>query len=314
MAIIDLSVIIVSWNVRELLRPCLSSIYKSIEDQREGSGTTEIIVVDNASQDGTPQMVREEFPQVILIESKKNLGFSKGNNLGIKRSQGRCLLLLNPDTEVLDNALGSMLAYMETNPQLGALGPRLLDARGMIISSRRRFPSLATALFESTTLEGWFPKHSLIQRYRFADKPEDRVQEVDWVAGACLLLRRAALDGVGLLDEDFFMYSEELDLCYRLRRAGWKTVYFPPAQVVHQQGKSSEQVEAFKHHQFQRSKILFFRKHHSIWAAEILRLFLLLHYFYQILLEGIKGLLGHKRGMRFQRVGIYWQVIRSRLR
>ncbi|MBI2845724.1 MAG: glycosyltransferase family 2 protein [Chloroflexi bacterium] len=311
MASFDLSVIIVSWNVRDLLRQCLSSIDQSLKRKNLSS---EIIMVDNSSADGTPGMVREQFPEVVVVENQENIGFSKANNLGIKSSRGRYLLLLNPDTEVIDDALGRMVGYMETNPQVGALGPRLLDSQMEIISSRRRFPTLATAFMESTTLESWFPNHPLIRRYRRADQPEDQVQEVDWVVGAAILLRRAALERVGFLDEDFFMYSEELDLCYRLRRSGWKVIYFPLAQIVHHEGKSSEQAEAFKHRQFQRSKILFFRKHHSLWAAETLRLFLLFHYLYQLLLEGIKGLLGHKRSMRFQRVGVYWQVIRSGLR
>lgn len=313
MATIDLSVIIVSWNVREHLRLCLSSIHNSLKPTENGL-RAEIIVVDNASQDGTPQMVREEFSGVSLIQSGENLGFTKGNNLGFKKSRGRYLLLLNPDTEVLGDTLARMVTYMEANPRVAALGPRLLDSQGGVIPSRRRFPTLATALVESTTLEQWFPNHTLIQRYRFADQPEDKIQEVDWVVGACLLLRRQALEGAGYLDEDFFMYSEELDLCYRLRSAGWKVVYLPLARVVHHQGKSSGQVEAFKHRQFQRSKILFFHKYHSPWAAEFLRLFLLLHYLYQLLLEGGKGLLGHKRDLRWQRMGIYWQVLRSGLR
>lgn len=307
----DLSVVIVSWNVADHLHLCLQSLCESL---KPSPLQAEIIVVDNASSDGTSQMVEQEFPEAVLIANQENLGFTRGNNQGIEKSQGRYILFLNPDTQVLSDALDTMVAYMEANPQVGALGPRLLDAEGKTLSSRRRFPSLATDFIESTTLGQWFPGHPLIQKYHMADTSNDQIQAIDWAVGAALLVRRQALNEVGLLDEDFFMYSEEVDLCFRLKTKGWEIVYFPEARVVHYEGKSSQQVLTFKHHQFQRSKVLFFRKHHSVWAAEVLRLFILLHYFYQLLVEGTKGILGHKRALRRQRVSAYWKVLRSGLR
>lgn len=307
----DLSVVIVSWNVLDPLRLSLQSLREGLQ---RSPLQAEVIVVDNASSDGTAQMVRGEFPEAMVIANRENLGFTQGNNLGFHKSQGRYILLLNPDTQVLGDALDTMVAYMEAHPRVAALGPQLIDAEGKTLSSRRRFPTLATAFLESTTLGQWFPNHPLIQRFHMADTRVDQVQAVDWVVGAALLLRREALDEVGLLDEDYFMYSEEVDLCWRLKAKGWGVFYHPEAQVVHFEGKSSEQVLAFKHRQFQRSKVLFFRKHHSLWAAEALRLFILLHYLYQLLVEGAKGILGHKRELRFQRVSAYWEVLRSGLR
>lgn len=304
----DLSVIIVSWNVRELLRRCLSSVFDS-----EGP-ELEVIVVDNASQDGSAALVHQDFPQARLIQNRENLGFTKANNQALAESLGRYLLLLNPDTEVVGQALTTMVSYMDAHHGVGALGPKLLNPDGSVQSSRRRFPTLTTAFLESTILQRWFPKSEALRRYYLLDRPEDEEQEVDWVVGACLLIRRKALEETGPLDEDYFMYSEELDLCYRLKKKGWKVVYLPQAQVIHHEGKSSEQVIPARHIHFQRSKVLFFRKHFGIWQSELLRFFLLLSYVYQWLEEAGKWLLGHKRPLRRARMSAYWQVLRSGLR
>ncbi len=306
----DLSIVIVNWNVRELLRQCLSSVYRTTGDSLE----LEVIVVDNASSDGSVAMVREDFPQVHLIANAENLGFTRGNNQAIAQSQGRYVLLLNPDTEVVDDALTTMVCYMDAHPQVGALGPQLLYPDGSVQSSRRRFPTMATAFLESTVLQQWFPHNRVLRRYYVRDRRDDEVQEVDWVVGACLLARRQAIEQVGLLDEAFFMYSEEMDWCRRFKERGWQVVYLPTAQVIHHEARSSEQVKALQHIQFQRSKVLYFRKHHGRWPAEVLRLFLLATYAYQLVLESLKWLVGHKRPLRAERVRAHWQVLRSRLR
>jgi len=274
---------------------------------------TEVIVVDNASSDDSVAMIEEEFPQVRLIANSENEGFTVGNNQGIAASRGQYILLLNPDTEVVGNALTTMVEYLDDHPRVGALGPQLLNPDGSIQSSRRRFPTLATAFLESTILQQWFPHNRVTRHYYTTDRPNDEIQEVDWVTGACLLARREAIEEVGPLDEGFFMYSEELDWCRRAKERGWKVVYLPTARVIHHGGQSSEQVKSFQHAQFQRSKIRYFRKHHGPWQAEVLRLFILATYLYQLIAEALKWLVGHKRPLRAKRVKAYWEVLESRL-
>ena len=309
----DLSIVIISWNVRELLRLCLDSIQESLRGEKREGLLVETIIFDNGSTDGSADMVREDFPRVHLMESEVNLGFTKGNNLAIGQSEGRYILLLNPDTEVVGDALGTMVAYMEAHPRVGALGPQLLNPDGTTQSSRRRFPTLATAFLESTVLQPWFQGSRILKRYYLLDRLDEEIQPVDWVVGAALLIRRQALHQVGPLDEEFFMYSEELDWCYRLKAQGWEVVYLPTAQVVHQEGRSSEQVLPARHIHFQRSKVLFFKRYYG-WRGEVLRWFILSTYLYLFVLEGLKWLVGHKRPLRRERVAAYWRVLRSGLK
>jgi GT2 family glycosyltransferase len=306
----DLSVIIVNWNVRTLLERCLRSV---IESAQRGGLQCEIVVVDNASTDGSTEMVQRLFPSVELIRSEANLGFARANNLGVSRSSGRHLLLLNPDTEVVDDALPVMVAYLDKHRDVGLLGPKLLFADGSVQPSRRRFPTLSTAFLESTVVQQWFPQNRTLARYYVQDRSDDAEQDVDWVVGACMLIRRQAWDQVGPLDERFFMYSEEMDWCRRLKSAGWRVVYLPSAVVMHHEGQSSAQVVPARHIYFQSSKVLYFRKHHGVWAGGVLRVFLLVTYFYQLCLEGLKWLLGHKRGLRRERIAAYLRVLRSGL-
>ncbi len=308
---IDLSVVVVSWNVRELLQRCLASVIRS---SRGDALQCQVIVVDNASIDGSRDMVRQRFPTVELIASDTNLGFTGGNNIGIAHSTGRNILLLNPDTEVVGGALSRMVSYMDCHSDIGALGPKVLFPDGRVQSSRRRFPTLATAFLESTVLQQWFPRNHLLARYYVADAGDDQEQDVDWVIGACLLIRRAAWDQVGCLDEAFFMYSEELDWCRRAKAAGWRVIYLPDARIVHHEGQSSIQVVPARHIYFQSSKVYYFRKHHGVWPAEFLRIFLLATYAYQLSMESIKWLVGHKRPLRRERVAAYLRVLRSGLR
>lgn len=307
----DLSIVIVSWNVRDLLQNCLLSIY--FPHGHDSTLTIETIVVDNASTDDSVEMVRQTFPQVTLIANADNRGFTGGNNQGLAAGRGRYALLLNPDTKVLDDALIRMVAYMDAHPNVGALGPMLLNPDGSVQSSRRRFPTPATAFIESTTLQNWFPHHRLLRDYYVLDKPDDAITKVDWVTGACLLTRRETLDQIGPLDETYFMYSEELDWCRRAKSAGWQVVYYPEAQVFHHRGQSSEQVKVFQIIRFNRSKICYFRKYHGTLVAASLRAFLLINYSYQLLLETAKWLVGHKRPLRRRRMCAYGQVLKSRL-
>lgn len=277
----------------------------------------ELIIVDSASSDGSPQMVKNEFPSeqfpwIRLIACDQNVGFPKGNNIGMQTAVGRTILLLNPDTIVLANALQQMIAYLQANPDIGVLGPQLLNSDKSVQSSRRRFPTMATAFFESTWLEPYAPA-KLLQNYYVQDIPDDAVADVDWVMGAAMLVPAEVIAQIGGMDEAYFMYSEELDWCRRIKDAGWRVVYFPAAQIIHYTGKSSEQAVTARHINFQRAKLRYFRKYNGRFSASILRLFLLCNYLWQIIVESMKWLLGHKRPLRRQRIHAYWQVLRSRL-
>jgi len=259
-------------------------------------------------------MIRKEFPWVRLEVCDANVGYTRANNRGIALATGRYILFLNPDTAIVGPALTTMVQYMDAHPAVGALGPQLLEADGRVQSSRRRFPSRLTALVESTVWQPLFANSPLLRHYYCLDRPDDQVQAVDWVTGAALLVRRSVLEQVGGFDEGFFMYSEELDLCRRIKAAGWDIHYLPMAQVIHHGGKSSEQAIASRHIHFQSSKIRYFTKYHGRGFGECLRLYLLATYVYQLSEEGAKWLLGHKRPLRAQRLAVYWQVLRSGLR
>jgi GT2 family glycosyltransferase len=258
-------------------------------------------------------MVAREFPWVSLLPQSENVGFPRGNNIALRRAKGRHVLLLNPDTVILADALQQMVAFLDSHPGIAVVGPRLTYPDGTIQSSRRRFPTLLTAFFESTWLEPWAPP-GLIRSYRALDLPEGETADVDWVMGAAMMVRRSAIEQAGLMDEAYFMYSEELDWCRRIKEAGWRIVYYPAAEIVHHEGKSSEQAVTARHVNFQRAKLRYFRKYHGRLACTLLRAFLLASYLAQLLLEGAKGLLGHKRPLRRQRIAAYWQVLRSGLR
>jgi GT2 family glycosyltransferase len=316
-----LTVVVVNWNVRDLLRRCLYSLLGN-GDRQGDVPRPEVIVVDNASVDGSPQMVRDEFPRVRLIANEENRGFTAANNQGLAlatqpgrgEDRGRYLLLLNPDAEVVGDALETMVDYMEAHPRVGALGPRLYYPDGRQQSSRRRFPTLVTALVESTVIQEWWPDNRFLRRYYMAGTDDGAIQPVDWLVGACLLVRREAYEQVGGLDESFFMYSEELDWCRRIKEAGWDIIYLPTATVIHHEGKSSEQVVPARHIHFQSSKVRYFAKHHGRFQAGVVRWFLLATYLYQMGREGAKWLVGHKRPLRAERVKAYRQVLRSGLR
>lgn len=305
----DLSVIIVNWNVKDLLRNCLKSL---LDACRWSPGlASEIIVVDCASDDGSPQMVRDEFPQVRLIASGENLGYARGNNTGVAAAKGRYFFLLNPDTVVRPEALVHLVEYMDVHPEVGALGPQLLWPNGRVQSSRRRFPTPGSLFWESTLLGQWYPNHRAIRSYHITDRPPGRPQKVDWVVGAAILIRREAWRQVGPIEESFFMYFEEADWCRRSAEAGWETHYLPTAQIIHYEGQSSEQDMAARALRFQRSKIRYTRKYFGRSWATLLRLFLLVTFALQWAEESAKWLVGHRRTLRRERMAAYGQVLRE---
>ncbi len=303
-----LSIIIVNWNVRELLDRCLASIFAA--DLAPGS--FEIIVVDSASADDSVAMVRQKYPAVRLLAQERNVGFTRGNNIGLAQAQGDFLLLLNPDTEVRPDALGAMLDYLLANPAVGIVGPHTLNSDGSHQSSRRRFPSLMTGIFESSWLAAAAPAR--IERdYRMLETDDDDIMLVDWVQGSALMLRRELYRDIGGMDEAYVMYSEELDYCRRAKHAGWQVAYHGGAVIAHHGGKSSEQVAAQTLIHFHTSKLRYFRKHHGFGQYVFLRAILLLQFAWQLALESVKGALGHKRELRAERVRQYWRVLQSGL-
>lgn len=295
--------------MRALLQRALASIYASW-GTRPG---LEVIVVDNASTDGSVAMLHAEFPQVLVIANSDNVGFTRGNNQGLAVARGDYLLLLNPDTEIEADALHVLLDYAKSHPAAGMIGPQLRNPDGSVQPSRRRFPTLPLLFLESTWLQCLAPRPWL-RRFYVEDCPDTEFQAVDWITGAAMLTRREVVAQVGGMDEGFFMYSEELDWCRRIRAAGWETHYVPTARIIHHEGKSSEQVVPARHIHFQASKVRYTRKYHGTWAAELLRLWLLGQYVWQLKLEAAKWLLGSRRSLRAERIAAYRQVLHSGLR
>jgi N-acetylglucosaminyl-diphospho-decaprenol L-rhamnosyltransferase len=314
---LDLSIIIVSWNVADLLATCLDSIFASPispSSAKTNLPSVEVIVVDSASSDNTVFMLRERFPQVKLVPLDSNVGFTRGNNVGLKQAAGRYLLLLNPDTTILENTIPRMIGYLDDHPEVGIVGPHTLNEDGSTQSTRRHFPNFLIGLFESTWLQPYAPKSLLDYYYVANGTPPDATVEVDWVQGSAMMVRREVYEQIGGLDEGYIMYSEELDWCKRARQAGWSVVFLGDARIVHYGGKSSKQVVGRSHLLFQQSKLRYFRKYHGMAAAQLLRLFLLFNYLTQLGIEAGKLLLGHKPDLRRQRIRVYWQVLRSGLR
>jgi GT2 family glycosyltransferase len=231
----ELSVIIVSFNVCDFLRQCLVSV-TTASDKTD----CEILVVDNHSEDNSVQMIKREFPDVRIISNKVNLGFSAANNQAIKESSGRFVLLLNPDTILEKNTLSGCVDFMNTHSDAGAIGVRMVNGEGGFLpESKRAFPNPLSALFKTTGISFLFPRSPFFNRYYLPhiDILETSITEV--ISGAFMFIRREALNKSGLLDEDFFMYGEDIDLSYRLKQTGYNNYYFPDLQIIHFKGKST---------------------------------------------------------------------------
>jgi hypothetical protein len=268
-----LTVIIVSYNTREILRNCLESLFAAAHGISK-----QVLVVDNASRDGSAAMVQQDFPAVQLIASEVNLGFAAGNNLGFKQAQGQYILLLNPDALLNAEALKRAIHYMDADVDAGMGGARLLDRDGRQQPSARMFPSLLNELLVITGLAARFPESRLFGRFDRTWDHSGQHATVDWVPGAFALIRKMALQQVGFFDERFFLYYEEVDLCRRFNESGWNICYWPDVVVRHWGGESSKTVE---HVEFSssgsqltlwrmRSALLYYRKHHGMLAAWLL--------------------------------------------
>jgi GT2 family glycosyltransferase len=251
----SLAIVIVSFNCREPLRQCLSGL-------QVGGTLSRVVVIDNASTDGTAEMIRQDFSSALLVANAENRGFAAACNQGIRATTEEFVLLLNPDTLPEATGLRALLQTMIDQPTIGACGPRILNPDGTLQRSCRRFPTLGVILCAEL---GWQ------EPYRMSGWAHDTTREVDQLMGSCLLLRRAALEQVGLLDERFFLYFEEVDLCWRLKRAGWRVLFVSQASVVHLGGQSSaaDRSAALRHRY--RSLFEFYRKHFPRWQLPLLR-------------------------------------------
>lgn len=232
----DVSVIIVSYNSRSQLEPCLNSLKSQKLFDR-----TEVIVVDNASSDGTPVMVRDRYPWVRLAAGQKNVGFSRGVNVGIRDARGRFLLILNPDTVLREDSIEKLVDFMEATPDAGIVGPKLIFHDGNLQYSCRRFYNWRVLLLRRTLLGKVFRNSQAVASHLMLDYDHESTRDVDWILGACMLVRREAVESVGLMDERFFLYFEDVDWCYRMKQKGWKVYYHPEAIVVHNYARGSAQ-------------------------------------------------------------------------
>jgi len=254
-----LSIVIVNFNTRELLKACLRSV--------EASRTAwpwELFVVDNASADGSADMVAAEFPWATLIRSESNRGYAYANNLGLRRAAGSYLLLLNPDTVLPPDALQQMVDYMDAHPEAGIAGPKLVRQDGSLdLACRRSFPSPEVSFYRMLGLSKLFPRSSRFGRYNLTYLDPDRPAEVDSVVGAFMIVRSEAVSQVGMLDESFFMYGEDLDWAFRIKSRGWKVLYNPAVVVLHYKGESSRRHPKKAILEFYRAMHLFYRKHYA---------------------------------------------------
>lgn len=253
-----ISFIIVNWNTKDILSKCLKSIYDN-----KPSYSMEIILVDNASTDGSADLVRATFPEVIIIQNDSNLGFAKANNIGIRKSKGRYVCLINSDVLILENCMNLMIEFIDKNPTVGILSPKLLQPDFSLNSNCRKFPTLWNNLTAALGLHILFSKSSFFSTVEMSYFNHDEIRDIEVIAGSFWLVRRKAIDQVGLLDEDFFIYAEDMDWCRRFWSAGWRVVFFPQANAIHYHGSSSSKMPIKLQIQQYRAGLHYWKKYHG---------------------------------------------------
>jgi N-acetylglucosaminyl-diphospho-decaprenol L-rhamnosyltransferase len=305
----DVAVVVVSYNTRELLLACVESLSRV----REAGEIAEIVVVDSGSTDGSPTAAREMLAKddVIVIP---NRGYGAAANVGIGATTAPYVLVLNADTVVPVGAIGRLARRLDDCTGCAVAGPRLRYPDGSVQPTRRRFPTRLTPLFESTIIEEWWPANRWVRAYRMEDVPEDAVQEVDWLVGAALLVRRVAIEEVGGFDAAFRMYSEEVEWCWRFRRNGWRVLYVPEAEIMHYEGASTSQDVPTRQRDFDQSRVQLMERMYGRGYARVVRYALLSGYAAYIARDGLKWLAGHRRELRRKRMRLYAELIRSGLR
>lgn len=266
---IDITIIIVNYNVKEFLANCLRSV-----ENASGGLNTQCIVVDNASKDGSVEFLRNRFKNVRFIENSENYGFGKANNQAIREAKGKYILLLNPDTLLQEDTLRILTRHMEKNSECGACGCKIVNPDGTFApESRRTVPTISTALFKASGLTALFPESRLFGRYYESWKDEDKPGEIEVLSGSFMFFRSSVLKEAGGFDERFFMYAEDIDLCYRVRNNGWRIDYVPGTSIIHYKGESSKQNNMQYVRHFNRSLYLFFEKHYSSRYSSFFRFF-----------------------------------------
>ncbi len=262
----DLSICIVSYHARDLLRDCLRSIYGTVD-----SLSFEIIVVDNYSGDGAPEMLRDEFPDVRLLTNDENTGFTRPYNQAMRLTQGRYVVIINPDTLVLPNAIAELAGFLDSHPGVGIVGPKVLNRDGTLQKQCRRSEARPwDAICYFSGLSRLFPHDKRFAGYLMTYLSEDQTHEAEAISGSCMLIRRQVIDQIGYLDENFFAYQEDTDYCRRARLAGWKIFYDPSAQIIHYGGEGGSKVQPFRSIiEWHRSYYLYYRKHFArdYWFA-----------------------------------------------
>jgi GT2 family glycosyltransferase len=305
----DLSASVASFRTPALLRECLSAL-----EAERFALDLEVTVIDNASEDGSAELVTTQFPWVRLIRNQRNVGFGAAHNQAMRAATGRHLLVLNSDAVPAPGALRSLVGFLDEHPDVAVCGPKLRYPDGTVQPSRRRFPTVATLFMESTQLQRSFPSNAVLRRYYVADRSDDEPQDVDWLVGACLCVRAQAVSEVGLLDERFFMYGEELDWCRRFRAAGWRVAYVPRAEVTHLEGASTRLDLAARDRQFQKSKLQYTAKWHGQGVARALRAYLVVEYVGRALEESVKLAVGSRVDERRARLRVIGSGLRHALR
>jgi GT2 family glycosyltransferase len=253
---IQLSIIVVTWNCRKYIGPFLESLGSLLTDP-----SVQILVVDNASKDGTADEIQAGFPTVELVRSEENLGFARGNNLGLRLAKGNLLALVNPDVKILPGCFEQMTKWMREHQDIGLLGPQMYEGDGLIHRSTMRFPTAWNYFCNALALDKMFPNSKLFRSYLTSDVPESKTVDVEVLNGWFWMTRRSALDQVGVLDEAFFMYGEDIDWCKRFHNAGWKRVYFAGASAIHYGGGSSSNAPIRFYVEQHRAMLQYFKKH-----------------------------------------------------
>ncbi len=264
----EVSIIIVSYNAREYLKQCLESVDRGLDNLK-----AEIWVVDNASIDGSSEMIKGNFPQVKLIANKENIGFARANNSALKKCAAPYILLLNNDTIITSGAIKKMVDIMKENKKIGALGPKLLFEDGMVQISYGPMISLWNEAWQKFLQTRSRKKKGFIKNY--IEKRSNKSYHPHWVSAACIMLRKEAIDQAGLFDENFFMYSEDVDLCHRLSQKGWKIFYTPDVEIMHLEGKSASTNIDRVQIEYRRSQLYFYRKYYGKWGLFLLKVYLL---------------------------------------
>jgi GT2 family glycosyltransferase len=286
----DISVVIVGWNARHYLELCLQSIADAPPHR-----SMEIIVVDNASSDGSSEMITAKFPAVKLIRSEENLGFAKGNNVGIRQCQGRYIALVNPDVIVFPGCLDALADFLDQNPKVGDVGPRVLNPDMTQQSTCRRFPTLWNNFSSAAGLATAFKKSRIFAGEHMWFFSHDRTLPVDVLVGCFSMIRRETFDEVGLLDENLFMYGDDVDWCRRAWKAGWQVVFFPGGRAIHDRGKITAPYPVRFAVAQQKSVLYYWRKHHGFWGETGIRSIIFFHHVARYGFAVVAGLAGAKR-------------------